>query len=294
MVLATRRQYRVLIIKLLALLSLVRWQNILLTALAQYVAALVTLNRDVSIWSTLSNSDLHLIVFSTAFIIAGGYIINSFYDLEKDLVNRPDKTILDRLISKTFCLNTYILFNVIGLMLAFLASFHILIFFSFFAFALWFYSHKLQKIAVIGELSASILNVASFFSIGLYYHLFQSHYFIYGAWMLTLIFSRELVKGIESIKGDAMFGYDTIPLQLGIKRTRNMLISIGIISMIPLFGVYIFVHHFWFRMLICMAGLLTLHSVYILRKLQQPSSFSKVNLRLKLLIVAGIIGIVFL
>jgi len=275
-------------------LSIIRWYNILLTVTAQYLAAIITLNHKQSVWITLQDPKLHLIVLATIFVIAGGFIINSFYDLEKDLINRPKQTVFDRLISKKFCLNFYILLNVIGLLTAFLDSFNIFVFFSTFAFGLWFYSHKLQKLAVIGEISASLLTVASFFSIGLYYQHFRLIYFVYGSWVMCLIFGRELIKGIESIKGDALFGYDSIPLQLGLNRTRKLLYAVGILSLVPLALVFSWTEIITFKLLIGFAGGLTLHSLFLVKKLEEPKQFKTINTRFKILLVSGVLWIIFL
>ena len=83
---STKRQKRLVLIKVFALLSIVRWLNILLTIFAQYLAAVFILNPSKNYFDVLSNPKLHLMTFASAFIIAGGYIINSFYDLEKDLM----------------------------------------------------------------------------------------------------------------------------------------------------------------------------------------------------------------
>lgn len=275
-------------------MSIIRWYNILLTVTAQYLAAIITLNHKQSVWITLQDPKLHLIVLATIFVIAGGFIINSFYDLEKDLINRPKQTVFDRLISKKFCLNFYILLNVIGLLTAFLDSFNIFVFFSTFAFGLWFYSHKLQKLAVIGEISASLLTVASFFSIGLYYQHFRLIYFVYGSWVMCLIFGRELIKGIESIKGDALFGYDSIPLQLGLNRTRKLLYAVGILSLVPLALVFSWTEIITFKLLIGFAGGLTLHSLFLVKKLEEPKQFKTINTRFKILLVSGVLWIIFL
>jgi len=42
------------------------------------------------------NSMFWAISFTTAFLIAGGSLLNSFYDLEKDITQRPFRTIIER------------------------------------------------------------------------------------------------------------------------------------------------------------------------------------------------------
>lgn len=238
--------------------------------------------------------NLHLIVLATALIIAGGFIINSFYDYEKDLVNKPGETTFQQIVSKGFIIRFYLLLNFTGLITALAASFNIFLFYFFFAFGLWIYSHKLKKIAVVAEISASLLTVASFFSIGLYYHQFKLVYFVYGTWMMTLIFGRELIKGIQSVKGDALFGYDTIPLHIGLKKTTRLLLIFGAMSLIPLAIVFSTTGNNVFKLLLAFAGGLTLNSLFMLKKLDEPRQFNTINTRFKILILAGVLWIIFL
>lgn len=231
---STRRQKRLVLIKIFALLSIVRWLNILLTIFAQYLAAIFILNPSKTYFEILSNPKLHLMTFASAFIIAGGYIINSFYDLEKDLVNRPEKTLFGRVVSRTFCLNCYFLFNTIGLALAFSASWRIFLFYLVFAMGLWAYSHKFQKIPFVREITASILSVTSFFSIGIFYKYITLPLFIYGCFAMLIIFSREILKGIEAYKGNTIFGYGTMATWLGKRKSSLGIIIINTLALLPL------------------------------------------------------------
>ncbi|MGB0979202.1 MAG: UbiA family prenyltransferase, partial [Croceimicrobium sp.] len=140
-------------------------------ALSQYLAAVFILNLRSHWKQTLSNPSLHYIVFASLFCIAGGYIINNFYDLEKDLINRPGKTVYEKILKQSTTLRLYFVFNAVGATLALLASFKVFLFFSAYIFALWLYSHKLKKITFVGNLSASLLSITPFFAIFFYYRL---------------------------------------------------------------------------------------------------------------------------
>lgn len=223
------RKTRIKIIKVLALLSIVRWPNLLLTALAQYIAAVFVFNPQSSVWVVLANGKLHLIVFTTACILAAGFIINSFYDIEKDLVNRPHKTLFDRVVSKSFCLNAYLVLNSIGLILSLLGSFNIFIFFLVYAFGLWFYSHKLQKITLVREFSASLLSVAAFFSIGFHYKHTDTSIIIYALIIMQILFIRELIKDLRHFNGDKAAGNQTIAVMFGPKKSRYFYLFLSII-----------------------------------------------------------------
>ncbi|MFM9944073.1 MAG: geranylgeranylglycerol-phosphate geranylgeranyltransferase [Bacteroidia bacterium] len=206
----------------------------MLTIFAQYLAAVFILNPSKTYIEILSSPKLHLMTFASAFIIAGGYIINNFYDLEKDLINRPEKTLFGRIVSRKFCLNCYFLFNTIGLALAFSASWRIFLFYFLFAISLWTYSHKFQKIPFIREITASLLSVTSFFSIGIFYKYITMPLFIYGCFAMLIIFSREILKGIEAYKGNSIFGYGTMATWLGKQKSALGILIINIISLLPL------------------------------------------------------------
>jgi len=221
------RTQRIFFLKIIALLSIVRWYNIIITALAQYVTAIYVFNPEKSGFEVLKDLDLHLIVGSTALIIAAGYIINSFYDLEKDLINRPEHTIFGRLVSKSFCLYCYLTFNVIALAISLAVSSNVFIYFGLFAAALWSYSHKLQRIPVLRELSASLLSVASVLVIALFFNYLSNSLIIYAAFMILVLFNKEIIKDFVNIKGDELYGYGTIPLRFG---QRTAFYVLGLLS----------------------------------------------------------------
>lgn len=233
-----KRKLRLFTIKAFALLSIVRWLNILLTIFAQYLAALFVLTPGKTKWDVMANPKLHCLTLASAFIIAAGYIINSFYDLEKDLINRPEKTLFGRVVSRKNCLNSYFLFNTLGLGIAFLASYRIFIYYLVFAIALWAYSHKFQKISLVREIMASLLSVASFFSIGIFYHFITWPLFMYGCFAMLIIFTREILKGIEAYKGNAIFGYGTVATWLGIRKSTAIILVCNAVSIIPLLSLF--------------------------------------------------------
>ena len=204
-----------IVLKLIALLSSVRWKNVLFTAIAQYIAFLFAFNTKENLWNSIGEVKVHLIILSTSLILAGGYIINNFYDVEKDLVNRPHRTRFQNLVSRGFKLNLYFFLNLLGLAIALYASWRIFLFFLFYSFLLWFYSHKLSKLVLIRELTASFLTVMAFFSLVFYYKSMDVNFFLYGASLFLLLFAREIYKDIIWLKGDVIYGYESIATTSG-------------------------------------------------------------------------------
>ena len=92
--------------KIVSLFSVVRGYNIPIIILAQYLSAIFILAPDKSALAILLDFKLFIVVFASSITIASGYIINSFYDSKKDLINRPNKSMLDRLVSQKTKLST--------------------------------------------------------------------------------------------------------------------------------------------------------------------------------------------
>ena len=78
------RKNKLLLFKLLSLFSVVRGYNILMITLAQYLASIYILAPDRPLRKIIFDLNLFLIVTASALVIAAGYIINNFYDAEKD------------------------------------------------------------------------------------------------------------------------------------------------------------------------------------------------------------------
>lgn len=105
------RQHKLLVMKIVGLFSVVRGYNIPIIVLAQYLSAIFILAPEKRALDILLDSYLFLIVFASAVTIAAGYIINNFYDSQKDLINRPNKSMLDRLVSQRTKLSVYFCLN---------------------------------------------------------------------------------------------------------------------------------------------------------------------------------------
>lgn len=232
---------RVFVIKSLVFFSLVRWYNLLLIAIAQYLTAIKILNTTHPALQVLATPQLHWIVFSTSLIIAGGYLINAFYDYEKDLANHSEEVILNKIISKRFAINAYMVCNAFALVIALFLNIKLFLFYSLLIFLLWFYSHKLKKLPLLGNFCASFLAVSAFLSICIFYWQINKLIVLYATYIGLIALIREIIKDIEAIKGDMLFGYQTFPVKFGIKKTKMLVVPLMLLC-IPL-G-YALYHHF--------------------------------------------------
>ena len=228
----SRRQKHILL-KFFSLFSVVRGYNILVIVIAQYLTSIYILAHDKPLKEVVFDLNLLMLVLASAAAIAGGYIINSFYDSEKDLINRPIKSRLDRLVSQNTKLSFYFLLNFIAAIMASYVSFKAVIYFSIYIFGIWFYSHKLKKLPFIGNLTSAILTITPFFAIFMYYKNFETVIFVHAIFLFLIIAMRELTKDLENIKGDIAQNYVTIPVAFGEKTSKIMLTILAALTIVP-------------------------------------------------------------
>ena len=227
------RKNKLLLYKLLSLFSVVRGYNILMITLAQYLASIYILSPDLPVRQVVFDVNLFLIVTASALVIAAGYIINNFYDAEKDLINKPTKSMLDRLVSQRFKLTTYFVLNFLAVFAASYISFRAVLFFSAYIFGIWLYSHKLKRIPLVGNLVSATLAIAPFFVVFVYYKNFETVIFVHALFLFLLILAREMIKDLENMAGDLAQNYKTIPLLYGAKVSKGLITLLVVLTAIP-------------------------------------------------------------
>lgn len=227
------RKQKHILLKFFSMFSVIRGYNILVIIIAQYLASIYILAHDKPLRQVVLDVNLFLLVLASAATIAGGYIINNFYDSEKDLINRPIKSKLDKLVSQNTKLSFYFVLNFLAVIMVSYVSFRAVIFFSIYIFAIWFYSHKLKKLPFIGNLTSAILTIMPFFAIFMYYKNFETVIFVHAIFLFLLISMRELTKDLENITGDLTQNYHTIPVVYGEVVSKRMLTVLAILTLIP-------------------------------------------------------------
>ena len=243
---ALSRKNKLILMKIISLFSVVRGYNIPVIILAQYLAAIFILSTDLRALDVLLDFNLFVIVFASAMTIASGYIINSFYDSKKDLINKPNKTMLDRLVSQKTKLRVYFGLNFLVFLMAMLVSWRAALFFSSYIFLIWFYSHKIKKYPIVGNIMAALLAVLPFFGILLYYFKIdgllenvrnEKYYviFAHASFLFLLILIREMIKDLENIKGDMAQNYRTLPVILGESFSKKVITFLIICSIFPVY-----------------------------------------------------------
>ena len=284
-------EQRVKLIKFLVFFSLIRWYNLLVVAVAQYLAAYFILHDKPPWQAVLFDPRLLGVAISTSLVIAGGYIINAFYDIEKDMANRPEEVIMGRIISKRSALQAWILVNFVGMLLSFSLKWELFVFNGLFAFGLWFYSHKLKKLPLVGNISAAILTVAAFFAVCVYYGFVNQVILVYAAFIVLITLIREVVKDLEGVKGDLVFGYQTFPVVYGMRKTKALLFGLMGLTVLPFALLYFMVPLQMLLWYFVFCALMLLLAALRIAKATKPRHFERVNMLFKLLILSGVLSI---
>ena len=289
----SRKQKHVLL-KFFSMFSVVRGYNILVVIVAQYLASVFIFAHDKSVKSVLLDLNLLMLVLASAAVIAGGYIINNFYDSEKDLINRPNKSMLDRLVSQNTKLSFYFVLNFSAIIMASYVSFKPVLFFSVYIFGIWFYSHKLKKMPIIGNLVSAILTITPFFVIFVYYKNFDNVIFVHASFLFLILSIRELTKDLENIKGDLTLNYRTIPIVYGESTSKKMISILVALTLIPSYFLItqfnIGKMNFYFY--IC--EILLIVYLFLLWKSKTKTHYLWLHNILKFILLAGVLSIILI
>ncbi len=288
------RKTKLLLMKIFSLFSVVRGYNIPIIVLAQYLSSIFILAPERRALDVILDWRLFILVFVSTLTIASGYIINNFYDSEKDLINRPNKSMLDRLVSQKTKLQVYFGLNFLATALAFIISFRAALFFAVYIFLIWFYSHKLKKYPIIGNLTASLLAVLPFFGILLYFKNFYHVIFAHATFLFLLILIREMIKDLENLKGDIANNYQTIPVRFGEKISKQVITILTISTVIP---VYILIEKFdvgYMDIYFYVAFMAMISFLIKLWQSKEHSEYVHLHNALKVLIVAGVFSIILI
>ena len=272
----------------------------------QYLSAIFILAPEIRALDILLDFYLFLIVFASAITIASGYIINNFYDSQKDLINRPNKSMLDRLVSQKSKLNVYFSLNFLAVLMASIVSWRAFLFFSAYIFMIWFYSHKIKKYPIIGNLMSALLAVTPFFAILLYFYNkisfeeienHMSHFVVISAhavFLFLLLLIREMIKDLENLKGDLVTDYRTIPVLYGEKISKQIITALTFLTIVPVY-VLVNIHDVGYMDIyfyICF-GVLLFFLIYLWQS-NSKEQFLRLHNVLKFLIVSGVFCIILI
>ena len=222
---------------------------------------------------------LMLIAFATMLIAAGGYVINDYFDVKIDRINRPDEIVVTQSVSKQSAMRLSVTLSAIGVVLGMivaimLRSITIGIVFVLTPGLLWFYSASYKRLFMVGNITIALLaamppmlvamsNVAAlqlrFGELISYTTLEHDLYcwlggFALFAFLLTWI--REIIKDAQDQTGDREFECHTMPIVWGETWTKVFVTGLIVLT-IAIIG------HLWWHVLPFERGWMSLSTRYI-------------------------------
>ncbi|MFM7485959.1 MAG: geranylgeranylglycerol-phosphate geranylgeranyltransferase [Cytophagales bacterium] len=213
---------------MVSLFRLTRFWNLAIIAFAQFFAAVFLFRQGLHAFAHMW---LYILSLATIFIAAAGYIINDYYDIKIDLINKPERVVIGKTITRRYAILFHTVISVTGVVLGFLINWRIGVINFVSAFLLWLYSNNLKRQPLIGNVLVSLLTGLSVFVLVFLYEQFHVLVFVYALFAFFMTLIREVVKDMEDVKGDNTFGCKTLPIVWGIRRTKVLLyVLIAILS----------------------------------------------------------------
>ncbi len=301
-------------------LRLVRYPNLIFILLTQYLLQYGVIQPVLGWYGarpTLNGTMFFLLCLSTVLVAAAGYIINDYFDINIDLINRPERIIVDKSISRRWAIAWHTLLNATAVILGFLVAIWEHNWMAGFiqplcTGLLWFYSTSFKRQLITGNLVISLLTAMTVLVIGIYEPRLYRHPFnqpVYVAYRLDRILAmyalfaflislvREIVKDLEDLPGDLKEGCRTIPIAWGIDSAKR--ICYGLIALLILLVLLV---QFrlgawgWWGEVAYLGALVQLPLVFTATQLKRatlPAHFHRTSTLLKGVMLTGILSMLF-
>jgi len=243
--------------------SLIRIQNLAFIVFTQYFFyffILIPIYEDNPGSIILGLSVLNWLVLASVLIAGGGYVINDYFDLNIDRINKPQKLVIDRFISRRWAMFLHLILSLAGILIsayvAYILSNPLLLIFNLISvFLLFVYSSTFKKKlltgnVIIAALSAWVIMVL-FVAMCQWnpgtllpewtpqLHEVYKIALVYSAFAFIVSLIREVVKDMEDEEGDKKNGCKTMPIVWGIKSTK-VFIGVWILVLFGLLIVFLF------------------------------------------------------
>ncbi len=272
-----------------SLLKLTRVGNLLIIALTQYFTAGFLIGM-----YTLNDFNLMLLSISTISIAAGGYVINDYYDVKIDYINKPNRVVIGKIISRRYAILFHVMLSTLGIALGVYLSLGIGLVNAVSVFLLWLYSNNLKRLPFIGNVTVALLTGLAVIVVDLFYRTNNSLIIIYALFAFFITLVREVIKDMEDLKGDNSFGCKTLPIIWGIRKTKVLLYII----LVAFGGIVVVLNQlyralpFKYHLIFLFVPLLWL--LYRLIRADMKKDFTRLSIFCKVIMLLGILSMAFM
>lgn len=309
-----------------AFLRLIRWPNLVFIVVTQLLfcyGIASTLTFPATTDDVLHQNLPYLILLSLASVLiaAAGYIINDYFDLSIDRVNKPGKLVVEKIIKRRWAIIWHWGLSFAGVLIGFYIALKQGKWTIAFAntgcvVLLWFYSTTFKKRLLIGNIIISLLTawvilvffiyLAGFTSLIKFgpvvlYKFDVSRLFklsvLYAGFAFIISLIREVVKDLEDMEGDAKYGCRTMPIVWGVPATKVfvavwIVVLTGALVVIQFYALHL---RWWWSVLYCVVTIIA-PLLWLLRRLykaQLPKDYHRLSTLIKMVMLAGILSMLF-
>lgn len=263
-----------------------------------------------------------LLLISMIFIVAGGYVINDYFDVEIDKVNKADKLIVSKIFSENVTKFFYIILSFIGLAAGLASSILILHskFYLLFAILillaclLYSYSVNYKKKLIIGNLIVSLSVAFAVFLPWLFEMLYLSnnalilyavkdtimsilpYVLIYTAFAFLMTMIREIIKDAEDFKGDLLTHCRTIPIVLGVKKMNLILaiLTFLIWAILLYYQLVLYYQHLYLALGVMLFVWISMPILITLLFNNNEVNYHRYSIFLKIIMLLGVLSMLFI
>jgi 4-hydroxybenzoate polyprenyltransferase len=303
---------------LIHFLRLIRWPNLVFIILAECLFHFCIYKKLYPLAGAEVDFRFYLMLVSNTFIAAAGYMINDYFDVNIDQVNKPEKVVVGSYISRRWVIFWHLILSVFAIYISstvfpFKTYWHIHLSNLLAILLLWFYSTTFKKNFLIGNVLISVLTAWSIsvvyfskFTIQELIHpninnpanfKFAKLTLLYSAFAFILTLVREALKDLEDMEGDAKFGCNTLPIKWGLKSTKVYLSVwlVVVISVLLIIQLAVIPFGWWFTSLYCFVFIITPLAIVLFRLSKSYTSkhFNNLSNWIKVAMLFGIVSIAF-
>lgn len=237
---------------------------------------------------------LYLLMLSTVIIAAAGYIINDYYDVKIDYINKPNEVVVGKEMRRRVVMLLHTFLNFTGIGLALWVSPRVGLIHFVAAFLLWWYSNSLKRLPFVGNLTVGLLTGLAIWIVGFYYQQSRLLVLTYALFAFFINLIREIVKDIEDREGDRKHGCKTLPIVFGFRTTKKIIFLIATLFVASILIVTFKINnpmlYYYFGGLGFLFGLF----MYKIYHADRKRHFSQLSILSKLLMLAGVMSMALL
>lgn len=277
-----------------SLFKISRPLNLVIVAFAQLMTAYFLVETTRKGLPVLQDINLYLIIFTTVILTAAGYMINDYYDVKIDYVNKPDEVIIGKGMKRRVVIFFHSVLNITGVGIGLIVSPRIAVINFIASFLLWLYSNSLKRLPFIGNFTVALLTGTAIWMIGYYYQKSELLVLTYAIFAFFINLIREIIKDIEDRQGDRKHGCRTLPIVFGFRNTKRIIFMIAFCFICAILVVTFKINnpqlYFYFGGL----SILFFIFMYKIYMADRKAHFTQLSILSKMLMFTGILSMAFL